>query len=49
MTHALINALSQIAVNSDGNVIIGIVLKIVCIVIAVHLYYMASRQKRIIG
>lgn len=45
MTHALINALSQIAVDGDGNVIIGIILKVVCIVIAVCLYYMVSRQR----
>lgn len=43
MTHALINALSQIAV--DENVIIGIILKIVCIAIAVGLYYMVAKQK----
>lgn len=48
MTHALINALSQITVDGDGNVIIGIILKIVCIVIAVCLYYMVSRPKSII-
>lgn len=45
MTHALINALSQITVDGDGNVIIGIILKIACIAIAVGLYYMAPRQK----
>lgn len=43
MTHALINALSQIAANE--NVIIGIILKIVCMAIAVGLYYMVSKQK----
>lgn len=43
MTHALINALSQIAV--DDRVILGIILKIVCIAIAIILYYMVSRQK----
>ena len=45
MTHALINALSQITVDGDGNVIIGIILKIACIAIAVGLYYMAPRKK----
>ena len=43
MTHALINALSQIAV--EQNVVIGIILKIVCVTIAVFLYYMVSKQK----
>lgn len=43
MTHALINALSQIAV--DEKVMLGIILKIVCIAIAIGLYYMVSRQK----
>ena len=43
MTHALINALSQIAV--DENVIVGIILKIVCMAIAVGLYYMVLKQK----
>ena len=43
MTHALINALSQIAV--DGNVIVGIILKIVCMAIAVGLYYVVLKQK----
>lgn len=43
MTHALINALSQIAV--DENVIVGIILKIVCIAIAIGLYYMVSKQR----
>lgn len=42
MTHALINALSQIAV--EQNVVIGIILKIVCVTIAVVLYYMVSKQ-----
>lgn len=45
MTHALINALSQIAVDGDGNVVVGIILKIVCIAIAVGLYYMLSKQQ----
>ena len=43
MTHALINALSQIAV--DEKVIVGIILKIVCMAIAVGLYYMVLKQK----
>lgn len=43
MTHALTNALSQVVV--DENVIIGIILKVVCIAIAVGLYYMASKQQ----
>ncbi|MBD5522838.1 MAG: CPBP family intramembrane metalloprotease [Lachnospiraceae bacterium] len=43
MTHALINALSQVAV--DEKVMLGIILKIVCIAIAIGLYYMVSRQK----
>ena len=43
MTHALINALSQIAV--DENVIVSIILKIVCMAIAVGLYYMVLKQK----
>lgn len=43
MTHALINALSQIAV--DKNVMVGIILKMVCIVLAVVLYFMATKQK----
>ena len=42
MTHALINALSQTAV--DDSVVIGIILKIVCIAIAISLYYMVSRH-----
>lgn len=41
MTHALINALSQIAV--DEKVIVGIILKIVCMAIAVGLYYMVLK------
>ncbi len=45
MTHALINALSQIVVDGDGNVMIGIVLKVVCIAIAVGLYYMVPKQQ----
>jgi len=44
MTHALINALSQITVNVDENIGISILLKMVCISIAVGLYYMASKQ-----
>lgn len=43
MTHALINAFSQIAV--DDNVIISIILKIVCMVIAVVLYNTTSKKK----
>lgn len=43
MTHALINAFSQIAV--DDNVIVGIILKIVCMVIAVVLHNMISKKK----
>lgn len=48
MTHALINTLSQIAVDDnvvDNNVIISIILKIVCMVIAVVLYNMTSKKK----
>lgn len=45
MTHALINALSQIAVDGNGNAIVGIILKIVCMAIAVGLYYMVLKQK----
>ena len=48
MTHALINALSQIAIDgNDGNVIISIALKIVCMVIAVAvgLYNMTLKKK----
>ena len=45
MTHALINALSQIEIASDENIIMGIALKAVCILLAVGLYFMASRQK----
>lgn len=46
MTHALINAFSQIVVDDvDGNVIVGIILKILCMVIAVGLYYMVLKQK----
>lgn len=40
MTHALINALSQVTV--DENVIIGIISKIVCMAIAVGLYNIVS-------
>lgn len=45
MTHALINALSQIEIAVDKNIIIGIVLKIVCIAFAVLLYYWTAKQK----
>jgi len=45
MTHALINSLSQIEIASDEHIIMGIVLKAVCILLAVGLYFMASRQK----
>lgn len=43
MTHALINALSQIAIND--NVIISVVSKIVCMVLAVGLYNAVSMKK----
>lgn len=43
MTHALINALSQIAVNDD--MVVSILLKIVCMVIAVGLYHMIFMKK----
>ncbi|MGN0350798.1 MAG: CPBP family intramembrane glutamic endopeptidase [Roseburia sp.] len=43
MTHALINALTQSAV--DDNVSISIILKIVCMVIAVVLYNKTSKKK----
>lgn len=43
MTHALINALSQIAVNDD--MVVSILLKIVCMVIAVGLYHMILMKK----
>lgn len=43
MTHALINALSQIAIND--NTMISIILKILCMVIAVVLYHISSKKK----
>lgn len=43
MTHALINVFSQIAV--DDNIIISVISKIVCMIIAVALYNMASKKK----
>lgn len=45
MTHALINALSQIAVDNNSNIVIGIILKVVCITLAIVLYFMAARQE----
>lgn len=45
MTHALINALSQIAVDNNSNILIGVILKVVCIVLAIVLYFMAARQE----
>ncbi|MBD5551047.1 MAG: CPBP family intramembrane metalloprotease [Lachnospiraceae bacterium] len=47
MTHALINALSQIAV--DDNSIVNILLKIVCMIIAVGLYTKMSTASNIHG
>jgi len=44
MTHALINTLSQIEVTTDDNIILSIVLKALCIVLAIFLYYNASRR-----
>lgn len=43
MTHALINALSQLAI--DDNAVVSIILKIVCMVIAVGLYNMSLKKK----
>lgn len=49
MTHALINALSQIEFSVDNNIMISILLKIVCIVLAIYVYYVASKkQERIV-
>lgn len=45
MTHALINALSQIAVN--GNVIAGNIFKVVCICLACFLFYASKRKQEI--
>lgn len=42
MTHALINALSQIS--TDENSIASIVLKVICITIAIILYYVSKKK-----
>lgn len=44
MTHALINTLSQVETTENGNIILSITLKALCIVLAIFLYYMASRR-----
>ena len=53
MPYALINTLSQITVPSQitaeghvtAGIVVDVVIKVVCILLAVGLYYVAARQK----